>query len=37
MVGPMVLQGRIQDLKKEGAQVARRRVFTHILANLEDF
>ena len=30
-------QGRIQDLKKEGAQVARGRVFRHIKANLRDF
>ena len=30
-------QGRIQNLKKEGAQVARGRVFRHIQANLGDF
>ena len=30
-------QGRIQDLKKEEAQVARGRVFRHIWANLGDF
>ena len=30
-------QGRIQDLKKEGAQKVRGRDFRHILANLGDF
>ena len=30
-------QGRIQDLRKEGAQLSRRRVFRPILANLEEF